>query len=532
MTLAISSRARHVIASAIVLAVALPIYVLRLDPVVGMVVDDAWYVMLAKALAEGRGYVLINAPVDGILPGYPPGFPALLSLVFRVHPEFPDNVWLLKSVSIAAMLGVALLSYHYLHRLRELPRHLAAMAAVGIATTPALVFLATSTAMSECVFTLAQLGVIVLGHRITDARPERAWQWAAIAGVLGAATVLIRSVGVGVGAAVFLYLLHARRWRHAAVFAGVLLICAGPWLLYARAHAPTDEHREVHRGSIVYEYGEQFWMRFAGSAMSGRVTVADLPERISTNLVDIGGRSFVGIFAPVVLRSADESGEELVFLAGQVGWTFIGFGNLPVTMAISFVLAAITALGFIVTVRQKATAAEFLVPISLGITVLWPFWSFRFVLPLTPFLYLYFVRGLSLSPRVPAARAALLIVIALNLFDHAGYIARARSHATTPVDWRASFDQAEAALTWMKAHLEPGTIVAATNPALVHLRTGHKTITLDRVTEPWSVWRRRGAHYAACLVSHDLPSASRGPYKLLFQSTPHLATSYWVIDIH
>ena len=76
-----------------------------------MVIDDAWYVMLAKALAEGRGYWLVNAPLDGILPGYPPGFPALLSLVFYLRPEFPDNVWLLKSVSIAAMLGVAMLSY-------------------------------------------------------------------------------------------------------------------------------------------------------------------------------------------------------------------------------------------------------------------------------------------------------------------------------------------------------------------------------------------------------------------------------------
>ena len=72
----------------------------------GMVIDDAWYVMLAKALAEGRGYRLVNAPIDGILPGYPPGFPALLSLVFHLSPDFPGNVWLLKSVSMAAMFGV------------------------------------------------------------------------------------------------------------------------------------------------------------------------------------------------------------------------------------------------------------------------------------------------------------------------------------------------------------------------------------------------------------------------------------------
>ena len=299
--------------------VALPIYVMRLDRVVGMVVDDAWYVLLAKGLAEGRGYQLINAPLDGILPGYPPGFPALLSLVFHLSPDFPANVWLLKSVSIAAMFGVATLSYSYLHQLRRLPRHLAALAAIGIATTPAFVFLATSTAMSECVFTLAQLGVVVVGDRAIRASPGSGWRLAALAALLGVATVLIRSVGVAVVAAVFCSFVKERQWKRASAFTIVVAICLGPWLLYARAHAPTAEHQQIHRGSIVYGYGDQFWMRFAGSALSGRVTAADLPDRVATNLMDVSGRSFVGIFTPVLLRSVEESGEELVFLGGQSG---------------------------------------------------------------------------------------------------------------------------------------------------------------------------------------------------------------------
>ncbi|HEX6260057.1 MAG TPA: hypothetical protein VFZ51_05330, partial [Woeseiaceae bacterium] len=113
-------RTRDLAIGLLIVLVLLPLYVLRLDHVVGQVIDDAWYVMLGKALAEGRGYWLVNAPIDRILPGYPPGFPALLSLVFRVYPSFPDNVWLLKSLSIAATLGVALLSFYYLHYMRQL----------------------------------------------------------------------------------------------------------------------------------------------------------------------------------------------------------------------------------------------------------------------------------------------------------------------------------------------------------------------------------------------------------------------------
>src|SRR5690349_20626555 len=56
------------------------IYFLRLDQVVSYYyVDDGYYVTLAKALATGQGYRLINTPSGSLMPLYPPGFPALLS---------------------------------------------------------------------------------------------------------------------------------------------------------------------------------------------------------------------------------------------------------------------------------------------------------------------------------------------------------------------------------------------------------------------------------------------------------------------
>src|ERR1700736_4587632 len=120
-------------------------------------VDDAWYMLLAKAIADGRGYHLISSATTAILPLYPPGFPAILSLVFRASPDFPQNVWWLKSVSIVAMMGVGVLTYVYVDTDRHAPRDISACAAVAVAIVPSFVFLATSTVMSECVFTLAQL---------------------------------------------------------------------------------------------------------------------------------------------------------------------------------------------------------------------------------------------------------------------------------------------------------------------------------------------------------------------------------------
>ena len=41
--------------------IAVAIYALRLDDAAGLIVDDAWYILLAKALAGGDGYRLISS---------------------------------------------------------------------------------------------------------------------------------------------------------------------------------------------------------------------------------------------------------------------------------------------------------------------------------------------------------------------------------------------------------------------------------------------------------------------------------------
>src|SRR5262245_12699179 len=136
------------------ISVFLAIYLLRLDHVVGMFMDDAWYVLLAKAIATGHGYTLINSPTPGILPLYPPFFPLLLSLVFKLSSQFPQNVWLLKAISILAMLLTGLITYWYLLSYRGWPELTAALVGLVVALSPGLVFTATSSLMSECVFAL------------------------------------------------------------------------------------------------------------------------------------------------------------------------------------------------------------------------------------------------------------------------------------------------------------------------------------------------------------------------------------------
>ena len=154
---------RRLTTAAIIAAVA-AVYLLRLDHAAGLYVDDAWYIVLAKALAGGDGYRLISSAATPILPAFPPGFALLLSPVFAIHPSYPGNLLWLKAVSIAAMLGVGIVTYLYLLRYRSTAAPHAAAVAVITALTPAFVFLATSTVMAECAFTLAQLATALFGR--------------------------------------------------------------------------------------------------------------------------------------------------------------------------------------------------------------------------------------------------------------------------------------------------------------------------------------------------------------------------------
>jgi hypothetical protein len=327
---------------------------------------------------------------------------------------------------------------------------------------------------------------------------------------------------------VVLWLCYERRWKSAGQFAAVVALCLMPWMTYARLNAPTAEQRAAHGGPVVWDYVDQLSMRWAGAPGGGRITLADIPSRVATNLTDVFARDIGGIFVPSILRGPRESGEEVVSLWGSTGLTSGGMGAAGATMAVSLLLSAIVLTGFFVTAWRRLTVAEFVVPISVAIILLWPFWSFRFMLPLIPFLFFYLVTGLQVLTRsAPVARIALLCIIGLSLFDHAGYVLHMRSQGE-PVQggWVGSARDVDTALVWIRDHLEPGTI-ATTNPALLYLHTGRKSVTYDDSVSQLAEWKARGVRYLACLIPLELPGPGFGQYKVLYRSPARL----WVIEL-
>jgi len=478
---------------AIGLPVALLVYVLRLDHVCGLFVDDGWYVTLAKALATGQGYELLNAPSRGIVPFYPPGYPMLLSLVFRLAPDFPDNVWLLKSVSIAAMLGVAVITRRYAERHLELDPLLAVALALATALQGGFVFFATSTVMSECVFTLSQLASVVLLERVAR---ERGGSWTALAGgVLAGYAFLVRSMAVGLIGAGGLYLLLRRRWGAAIVFGVGAAAVAAPWMLYAGAHAATPAQQMEVNDYVVFPYSTHFWMALAGHPARGYVTAADLPQRVFHDAYVIA-RSMIGSIVVYPLVRVIEFGE----------W---GAVTEPIAW-FSYGLTALGLVGFVVAVRRRVGVAELLVPVSLLIVCLWPFFPFRFVLPFTPFLLYYVLLGFLAAVRLVARRdgrvlalAAFALIIAGDLDSHFNHWRKLRAPPEGHPLWMRIHDEHRELLAWVRDHVPVDQPVVAMNPAEAYLYSGRKAVGFWQTEGTWDEWRRLGIHYMVDVAYPD-----------------------------
>lgn len=453
-------------------------YVARLDAVAGLYVDDAWYILLAKAIASGEGFRLINAPAPGILPFYPPGFPALLALAFLVAPDFPQNIWLLKGVSIAAMLGVAVVVVTW-GRGRGLAPATAILLALATVLSPAFVFLAGATVMSEPVFTLLQLAALVaLERAVRDGRTSMPLVVAAA--LLGSGAVLVRSMAAGVLAASAVYLLAARRPRAAVVYATIAVVVVGSWTAYARAVAPDADARALVNDAIVHGYGEHFWMRIAGYPESGVVGVGDLPARVWSNLRTLVLNDAGALVAYPAYRTL-----EPLDAASPAWWT----------VALSAIVAVPMMIGLVGTLVERVRPAELALLVTAAIALVWPFPPFRFLLPLLPVVLLATARGLAVVTRAPRIAPLVLLAIVAVVNEASVLRAIAALHRDPPPAWSRAWDENVAMLAWADAHLEPDAILASHNPALVHLLTRRRTVGYWDARTNLSRWRRAGARY-------------------------------------
>jgi hypothetical protein len=200
---------------------------------VGVLHDDAIYVILAKSIATGHGYRYLNLPGEPAATHFPPGYPALLALLWKIAPSFPANVLVFKITNIVLLVAAFALLARFLQRqFGASPRKAVVLAAAATLGLPTL-FL-TGLVLSEPLFlALAVLGLIVAEDYTS--RPTSAVQIATL-GLLSGVVALVRSAGIALLGAALVRLLLARRYRDSAILTMAALALLVPWQLWVGAH--------------------------------------------------------------------------------------------------------------------------------------------------------------------------------------------------------------------------------------------------------------------------------------------------------
>ena len=207
-------------------------------PHLGYFHDDALYWVSAKSLAEGHGYRIASLPGQPCQTKYPPLYPALLAMVWKLDPAFPGNLRLAMLLCWLMLPAVVALAWIALADLGFPPRQRAVLCAI-LALDPYNAVGGISL-LSELPFTCALLGALALIERARS-RPRGAWL-AALAGLAASAAFLTRSAGILLLALAPLLFLLRRQYRHAVFFTAAMLPAVLGWNLWVHVHrAPASD---------------------------------------------------------------------------------------------------------------------------------------------------------------------------------------------------------------------------------------------------------------------------------------------------
>jgi hypothetical protein len=186
--------------------------------------------------------------------------------------------------------------------------------------------------------------------------------------------------------------------------------------------------------------------------------------------------------------------------------------------------------GFIASIRRRVTVAEGFVTLTVAMVLLVPAQTFRYMLPLAPFLVFYFFNGVDAIARLArgaefgaAFRVSTACVIGLLAIDHIQYIA---SMYTGTPPWLRDYAEVKGETDWMRLHLTREGPIATSNPGLIYLTTGRKAMALTNLRRNWLELQRAGVPYGATLHMTAPPAILDFP--MLYES-PHL--KLWVIEI-
>lgn len=484
---------------AIVVALAVLLWLPRLSGPIDLRYDAGVYYLLGTSLAKGEGYRISSEPGSPEALQYPPLLPGIVAVYQRTLGSNDPAVvapWLRRSYAVlfvAFAIAVLVLAKRFL-------RGGLAVAAAALCLLHHQSIFLSDLLFAELPFALMTVCFAVVA---TAARPRGPWLREAVLFVLAAAGFLLRTAGLALLAAWVLEAFIHRRWR-LAIFRGALaLVPFLVWQGYVIHVRKSDEYAhpayEYQRASYQYynvSYAENALLVDPFRPELGRVNAGTIALRLTRNL-------------PFLIQSMGQAVSTTKAqwrqLLRKTQSRVLGRIVIPLDITIIpiFGYAALVIAGFFILVGRRAWSTVLLLlgSIALVWTTPWPAQFSRYLSPLIAFLDICFVLALSrldlaLRNRQPSrvgavARSGLagVLVLAFLMETYTGlrlFRERARpdgvvfqpgkhgayrlfAHEET---WRAW----EKAVHWIDTNAPQDAIVATTAPHFCYLLSGRRAV--------------------------------------------------------
>jgi len=438
----------------------------------GSLHDDSIYVSTAKAIATGQGYRLISLPYQPAQTKYPPFYPWLLSLLWRVFPQFPQNLIPMTMLTIAATVGFLAVSHRYLLKQGYVNNWQAALILVLAVVNWRTLVMAT-TLYSEAVYAFVSVVALYLAEKYEN--HDRSWTTGVLVGAVVGLTYLTRSVGITLLVAIALSSLLRRQWKRALIPIGVASLFVVGWALWTHANKTTAQGINV--AYYTNYFGHINYVISSLQDQNGMTRAGVITYLLSRNIF-----IFTMVSPMVVILGVD-------FILAQ----YFGFASL-------FVLA-----GFARQVRTRLRLLHIYIILYIAMNALVPFPSYdRYLIPLIPFVLMFVVteatRLIALIKKEIAKNGqpirqlsaaliglALLISAGAVVYNHCSEIYERVAHATLEKNAGPAPEDVEA-VAWIKEHTNPTDVLVCYHDPVYFLYTGHP-IARSLPMREWIDWR-------------------------------------------
>ena len=339
--------------------------------------DNYYYYMLARNLAEGKGYVSDIGPEPVPHTHFPPGYPAFMSLFMHI---FPDSTTAMKVLNGLLLLFSLLMLYQIIARTAGRHGRFTALAACLLCTLHPELLRWSTIIMSEMLYIAISLGIIAVFlaldyDELAKKRPAQILLVVLLCALVFF-TYYVRTIGISIVLATMAALATVALAKKKAA---PLVACALVAVSLLAAHVSWSQHNRRAIPGYRSDYLTSFKDKDGGDGQMA--TLADWTGRVGVNL-----KHFVTYFIPLSIIYPTGSLNNPSDMP-EPGWRAWAAGIVIIGLILAG-MAALKGIGWLLILYTLITfAVLMLYPVKYGDT--------RYFIPLLPLMIAGLVSGVS-----------------------------------------------------------------------------------------------------------------------------------------